>query len=70
MIEYEPFRQALIAEIGAWERSGRPREEWSYYRCWAWGLEGLLLDQNALDPDELDTRIELLDQRPHGHDHG
>jgi hypothetical protein len=69
VIEYEPFRQALIAEIGAWEQSGRPQEEWSYYRCWAQALEALLLGQSALNPAELDTRVEVLGQRPHGHDH-
>ena len=34
VIEYEPFRESLIAEIAAWERSDRPEAEWSYYRCW------------------------------------
>jgi nitrile hydratase accessory protein len=69
VIDYEPFRQALISEVAGWERSGQSEEEWSYYLCWARALEALLADQRALIPAELDTRVQILGQRPHGHDH-
>jgi nitrile hydratase accessory protein len=69
-IEYARFREHLIAEIAAWEASRPPEESWSYYRCWARALEALLIDQSALRSSELETRVEALAQRPHGHDHG
>lgn len=68
-IDYESFRENLIAEIARWEASGRPEEEWSYYRCWARALESLLVDQRALSSDELETQVETFRRRPHGHDH-
>jgi nitrile hydratase accessory protein len=69
-IEYAAFQKHLIAEIAAWEAGHQPEERWSYYRCWARALESLLADQRAVSSDELQTRVEALDQRPHGHDHG
>lgn len=69
-IDYESFRQRLIAEITSWERSRRPQEEWSYYQCWAKALESLLVEKSELSADELEIRVETLAQRPHGHDHG
>ena len=68
-IDYASFRENLIAEIGASEQSGRLEEEWSYYRCWARALESLLIDRSTLSPSEVETRVEALAQRPHGHDH-
>jgi nitrile hydratase accessory protein len=68
-IEYARFREQLIAEIAAWEADHPPEERWSYYRCWARALESLLLDQQALRSRELETRLEALARRPHGHDH-
>lgn len=69
-IDYASFRDNLIVEIAAWERSGRPEEEWRYYRCWSRALESLLVDRSALSASELETRVETLAQRPHDHDHG
>jgi len=68
--EYAAFQKHLIAEIGAWEASHPAEERWSYYRCWARALESLLADQRAVSLDELRARVEVLEQRPHGHDHG
>ena len=69
VIEYARFREHLIAEIAAWEADHAPEERWSYYRCWARALESLLIDASALRSSELETRVEALVQRPHGHDH-
>ncbi|MFZ1862982.1 MAG: nitrile hydratase accessory protein [Polyangiales bacterium] len=69
-IEYARFREHLIAEIAAWEADHPPEESWSYYRCWARALESLLNQQSAVRSSELETRVEALAQRPHGHDHG
>jgi nitrile hydratase accessory protein len=69
-IDYESFRENLIVEIAAWERSGRPEDEWSYYRCWVHALESRVLVRGARSADALETRTRMLAQRPHGHDHG
>jgi nitrile hydratase accessory protein len=38
--EWEDFRQALIAEITAWESShSRDDPSWDYYECWLNALE-------------------------------
>ena len=68
-IDYARFRENLIAEIAAWEASGKPAEDWSYYRCWARALQSLLVDGPAVSRGELETRVEALAERPHGHDH-
>ncbi len=40
VIEWEAFRQQLIATIGAWEAAHAPDDEsWSYWRCWQDALE-------------------------------
>ncbi len=38
--EWEDFRQALIAEIAAWEAThSREDPGWDYYECWLAALE-------------------------------
>jgi nitrile hydratase accessory protein len=38
--EWEEFRQALIAEIAAWEAThDRNDSGWNYYECWLTALE-------------------------------
>jgi nitrile hydratase accessory protein len=38
--EWEDFRQALMAEIKAWEEAhALDDESWHYYRCWLSALE-------------------------------
>ncbi|KQP62172.1 nitrile hydratase accessory protein [Methylobacterium sp. Leaf112] len=44
--EWEEFRQALIAEITAWEAShARDDPEWDYYECWLDALERVMRSQ-------------------------
>ncbi|TXN27434.1 nitrile hydratase accessory protein [Methylobacterium sp. WL19] len=44
--EWEEFRQALIAEIIAWEAShARDDPEWDYYECWLDALERVMRSQ-------------------------
>lgn len=41
--EWEAFRQALIAEITAWEAShARDDPDWDYYECWLNALERVM----------------------------
>jgi nitrile hydratase accessory protein len=71
VIEWEAFRQQLIATIGAWEASHAPDDEsWSYWRCWQDALEQLLRDGGVIGDHDVDRRSEELAARPEGHDHG
>ncbi|MDQ1421527.1 MAG: hypothetical protein QOJ52_3489 [Acidimicrobiaceae bacterium] len=70
VIEWETFRQQLIATIGVWEAAHAPDDEsWSYWRCWQDALEQLLLDQGVIGGDDVDLRSEQLAARAPGHDH-
>jgi nitrile hydratase accessory protein len=69
LFEWDEFRRLLIAEIAAWERRGRPQEEWSYYERWQAALEQLLVGKRLCAPGELSERVQALAARPAGHDH-
>lgn len=69
LFQWEEFRQRLIQEIQAWESSGRPESEWSYYGCWQRAFEQLLEAKGLCDPTELRRRVDVLAARPRGHDH-
>ena len=70
LLEWETFRQALIAAIGRWE--ARPPEARGPYRYWdrfQEALEQVLEERGLLTRDEVGRRAEALAARPHGHDH-
>ena len=69
-IEWEDFRQTLIAEIGGWEATHPSREGWSYYECWLRSLERLVSGQGLVGGDDLRAKAAVLAARPAGHDHG
>jgi len=69
-IEWEDFRQALIAEIAEWEATHPSGEGWSYYECWLRSLERLVGGQGLVGGDDLRARAAVLAARPAGHDHG
>ena len=77
-IDWEDFRQSLIAEVGSWEASHSPQDEWSYYRCWLRALERLVGERGLVPAEELRARVAVLAARPaehgpgvlaHDHDH-
>jgi nitrile hydratase accessory protein len=68
-IDWEDFRQALIAEIGGWEAAHPSGEGWSYYECWLRSLERVVAGQGLVGGDDLRARAALLAVRPAGHDH-
>ena len=71
VIEWEEFRQGLIAEIATWDQSNpEVRSDFVYYRHWQRALERLLDRLGLCDRDLLRARVETLAARPHGHDHG
>src|SRR5438445_9140120 len=46
---WDEFRDRLIAEIAAWERRHREREEpWNYYERWLAALERLQIEKGML----------------------
>ncbi len=69
LFEWVEFRQALIAEIGSWERAHPDGVGWKYYARWLAALETLLADKSIMAPADLDLRQQQLAARPEGHDH-
>jgi nitrile hydratase accessory protein len=70
VIEWEAFRQELIATIAAWEATHAAGDDsWSYWRCWQDALETLLGAQGVLGAGDVDARGRELAARPPGHDH-
>jgi nitrile hydratase accessory protein len=54
---WDEFRERLIAEITAWERHHREREDpWNYYERWLAALERLLVDKGLLSKEEIELR--------------
>lgn len=68
-MDWEEFRQALIAEIGAWEAAHPSGDGWSYYECWLRSLERVIGGQGLVGAGDLRARAALLAARPAGHDH-
>jgi nitrile hydratase accessory protein len=67
-LDWERFRQELIAAVAAWERDdGRP-EAWSYWRCWLAALERLAVQRELVAADEVDVRAHEIGHRD-AHDH-
>jgi nitrile hydratase accessory protein len=83
VFEWETFRQALIAQIAAFETAHPDGEGWSYYACWLAALESVLTDgvltdgvltdgvltDGVLSADDVRARVDELAARPAGHDH-
>lgn len=67
-ISWDEFRDALVAEIGAWERGG-DREPWCYYARWLAALERLLATKGLCAAADVGARAARLRARPAGHDH-
>ena len=65
-IEWEAFRQQLIAAVRRAEAAGG---EFSYYRCWLEALQALLDTLGVVDAGAVDGLAAELACRPAGHDH-
>jgi nitrile hydratase accessory protein len=66
-IDWEDFRQRLIAEIGSWQAGHPAAGEWSYYGCWLSALERTVSERGLVGGDDLRTRTALLAVRPPDH---
>lgn len=69
-IDWEDFRQSLIAEIGEWEAAHPTGAGWSYYECWLRSLERVVSRTGLVGAGDLRARVAQLAARPEGHDHG
>lgn len=75
VIDWEEFRQSLIAEIAGWE--GRHRDGdgnldssgWNYYERWLASLERVLLDRELVSEAEVEARmLQIAHEEAHEHD--
>ena len=67
-LDWEAFRQRLIARIAAWEeRAGG--ESWDYWQRWREAFEDSLEAAELVAVPEIDGLARQLAARPHGHDH-
>jgi nitrile hydratase accessory protein len=70
LLEWEEFRQRLIAAIAAWDREHAGSErEYRYYSCWQNAFERLLAERGLCATAEIEARFDRLADRPRGHDH-
>jgi nitrile hydratase accessory protein len=69
LLDWDRFRERLIAEIRAWESANPGSDAYRYYERWQVALEGLLAEDGLCAAGELEQRSRALSARPHGHDH-
>ncbi len=67
-LDWEAFRQRLIARIAAWEQQSAG-ESWDYWQRWREAFEDSLEAAGFVAPPEIDGLTRRLAARPHGHDH-
>jgi len=79
-LDWEAFRQCLIARIAAWEESAAwppaadadapsAGEPWDYWQRWREAFEDSLEAAGLVAVPEIDGLTRQLAARPHGHDH-
>lgn len=67
LLEWEHFRQRLIAEIAAHEQELAEPEAFDYWGCWQRALEGLLGETGLIVAAELDATSQAVAGRPPDH---
>ena len=67
LIDWERFRQGLIAAIAAHEATLEDPEDYDYWGCWQRALERLLDETNIVEPETMDAEAELIATRPPEH---
>lgn len=68
--EWRAFQRQLIAAVARAEQRHEDGQEFPYYDCWVEALQSLLGDLSMVSSSDLTARVELLERRPVGHDHG
>jgi nitrile hydratase accessory protein len=69
VLDWDDFRDALVARIKQWEADPPEGERWSYYRCWQLALEDSLIASGVVTKTGVSDRSGELATRPAGHDH-
>ncbi|MGF1596374.1 MAG: nitrile hydratase accessory protein [Acidimicrobiales bacterium] len=67
LLDWERFRQGLIATIGEHETEIAHADDYDYWGCWQRALERLLADTGVVAPAELDVVGRALAARPPAH---
>ena len=67
-LDWEAFRERLIASIRRWERQADP-VPWNYWQRWREAFEDSLEAAGLVAAPEIDELTGRLAARPHGHDH-
>ena len=63
-LDWETFRQGLIAEIATHEATLDDPEDYDYWGCWLRALEQLLTTNDLVSETELSTTADTLAARP------
>ena len=69
---WDEFRAHLIEKIGQWDRSkaaADPAAAYRYYDHFLAAFQSLLAEKGLLDDGAVRARHQVLEARPHGHDH-
>ncbi|MDZ7683893.1 MAG: nitrile hydratase accessory protein [Gammaproteobacteria bacterium] len=69
LYDWDEFREYLISEIDARDRTHPASDEYEYFDRFLVALTKLLADKGICETGELDLRAEEFADRPHGHDH-
>ena len=69
LLDWDDFRDALIAQIKQWDADHPEGECWSYYRCWQLALEDSLIANGVVTESGVSDRGAELAARPAGYDH-
>ena len=73
-LEWEEFRQELIAAVAAWETEHPDGRDYDYWRRWLEALESISSRRGLVSPAEVDGRAVWIadaasDAGHHGHPH-
>lgn len=68
-LDFEDFRQRLIARIAASQDDDPASGTWSYWTHWAGALEDVLYETDLVDQDDVDLRVRRLVDETWAHDH-
>jgi len=60
---------SYLLDPAGWEAAHPSGEGWNYYECWLRSLERVVSSTGLVTADDLRARLDLLAERPAGHDH-
>ena len=69
MFAWPEFQDRLIAVIASWDRQSDGVDPYAYYDHFAQALDDLMVAKGVLSVADLQARVAVFADRPHGHDH-